>query len=178
MDRAHNNQTPNAAERAQRSLSRLLGTRVSTTVAIAAAHDPLYLHHLLVCRDTPGFLGHLLQNPPDIASIGVSRNGSSTGQILANFARSVISWGRSGFRTVSNEVYQRRLQACSSCPHLVGGYDRGQALSTPGLDGVCSLCGCPVKRKARLATEQCPDISETGNSRWAVISPSRDAQSR
>ncbi len=66
---------------------------------------------------------------------------------LANFSKAMVNWSLHGFPTVTEEVYQRRLSICqnNTCGMLVD-------------DTYCShpSCGCPVARKAAIATEACP----------------------
>lgn len=58
------------------------------------------------------------------------------------FAKSVAKFVESGFKTVTQQVYQKRLQKCSSCRHHTGVR--------------CKLCGCFTSAKAWLPHEVCP----------------------
>lgn len=62
-----------------------------------------------------------------------------------NFVVAVARHAGSGFAKVSNETYEGRLAACLNCPWLS---KRGMA---------CEKCGCPVEKKARWASESCPE---------------------
>lgn len=61
-----------------------------------------------------------------------------------NLAGSLYQHAKSGFSTASEELQQKRLDICSSCPLLVKESDR------------CSACGCYVKSKVRMTTASCP----------------------
>ena len=45
---------------------------------------------------------------------------------------------------VPDEVYNKRLEACTDCPKLMDGH-------------TCMLCGCIVQITAKLKTKTCPD---------------------
>jgi len=47
-------------------------------------------------------------------------------------------------RTVSNEIYHKRLDVCFSCKELIKS------------NNSCGICGCYVKQKAKWSTENCP----------------------
>ncbi len=63
-------------------------------------------------------------------------------QKAVSVTKAGIRWVVAGFPSVLGAQYERRLQACKDCRH----YNEGE----------CRLCGCPVKRKALLGTEDCP----------------------
>ncbi len=44
---------------------------------------------------------------------------------------------------VEREISKNRLNICLQCPNL-------------GEDGICALCGCIVRLKTQVATEECP----------------------
>lgn len=46
------------------------------------------------------------------------------------------------------EIYEKRLESCGNCRHL--------------LNGVCRLCGCFIAVRAAVASNTCPDV----HSRW------------
>ncbi len=50
---------------------------------------------------------------------------------------------------VSREIYERRLDACRKCDHLV--------------NGLCKFCGCFVEMRAMKKRGSCPDPD---GSRW------------
>ena len=57
-------------------------------------------------------------------------------------AKALTKHVASGLKTVSGDVYQRRLQTCGTCEHYTGVR--------------CRVCGCFAQIKARLPNEQCP----------------------
>jgi hypothetical protein len=59
-----------------------------------------------------------------------------------NFGKAVVKRILSGLKNVTEEEYQARLNICNECP-LRSGIN-------------CSVCGCPIAKKARWATEDCP----------------------
>ena len=60
---------------------------------------------------------------------------------LKNFAESAHTWILAGMPVVEEDVYDRRLYICQTCPDY--------------RDGVCKHCGCHMKTKCWLATESC-----------------------
>lgn len=64
-------------------------------------------------------------------------------QMIANFGASMAKWAASGFRTVPQATFERRLATCSTCEQWDGARLR------------CRKCGCK-QIKLHLATERCP----------------------
>lgn len=62
-------------------------------------------------------------------------------QMASNFSSAMVRWAKKGFKTVSQEVYMKRIKICSKCH---GGWR-------------CPHCGCFIKAKAALLTEKCPE---------------------
>ncbi len=50
---------------------------------------------------------------------------------------------------VSNDVYEKRLQACRACDELIS--------------GMCLKCGCYVEFRAAFKNKNCPDVK---NRKW------------
>ncbi|MBE9246549.1 hypothetical protein IQ223_19230 [Microcystis aeruginosa LEGE 00239] len=124
--------------------------------------DPLFKHHFIICKSNPKMLSLLLQSTlkKQYLNEGVSEH--STGELIKHGLEALAHWGRSGFSTVSDEVYVQRMAACRVCPHHVDAPNHAiYKFSSLGLkdDKICSLCGCNVARKARLTTEKCPSAS-------------------
>ena len=65
--------------------------------------------------------------------------------MLKNFSSEVIKFAKGGFKYVSPEDYEERLDTCFKCPHV----------RNPGLR--CGLCGCNMELKAKWKTSHCPD---------------------
>lgn len=71
------------------------------------------------------------------------------------FMKSMGSWARSGFKTVTEDQLKERLEICSKCEF----WDKNAFAKT----GRCLKCGCSTQAKLRLATEKCPI------DKWGVI---------
>lgn len=141
-----------------------LGGPVSEPVLRAAVHDETYARNLLTARRAPELLEYLLDNPP-----AVQRD--SAVALLRRASTSLVAWGRTGFTTVDAATYERRAAACLRCPHLLEADAHARlyrAVAGSDRPKVCGLCGCPVAKKARRASEQCPgeDPERPGRSRW------------
>lgn len=145
---------------------------VSAEVLHAAVADSTYAHHLLVCRQEPEFMAHLLANPPGIDASNEAEN-FSTADLLARAAESLARWAKTGFSTVSDETYRNRLQLCAACPNLkVPPKDQQSLYAMAGAAAnersVCGKCGCVVTVKARRTSDTCPDPhpDRNGFNRW------------
>lgn len=68
-------------------------------------------------------------------------------QMARMFAYAAGQWAASGFRHVSQEVYQARLESCEGCYHWQGESAFGY--------GRCGKCGCSGL-KLFMATTRCP----------------------
>jgi hypothetical protein len=66
---------------------------------------------------------------------------------IENFAKSMKNWAKAGFKTVSEDKYNERLNICRSCNfwNEKANYSFGR----------CEKCKC-TKMKLKLATESCP----------------------
>jgi len=168
---------PETLDDLRSSFGQLLGLdeAVPETVLRHALADPLYAHHLILCKDTPIFLQQLYhealqaeQSPVDLV------DELSTPELLGKAAKALWSWSKTGFALVDNNTYQARLEACLECPHLV---DPPKSLvykiaTIKNADGkICKLCGCLVSNKARLPSEDCPDSHpiRPNMSRWGGV---------
>lgn len=145
---------------------------VREEVLRAAVADSTYAHNLLVCRGNQEYLGHLLANPPRVATRS-DAGALSTATLARNAAESLMRWARTGFSTVPDAKYQQRLEACEQCPHLqTPPEDRAVLYSIAGArvrdKTVCGKCGCVVKVKARRVSDTCPDShpEKAGLNRW------------
>jgi tetratricopeptide (TPR) repeat protein len=90
----------------------------------------------------------------DATGLGESVRGSVAGAVMSataapgllrmalTAAKALTKHVASGLKTVSPEVYQRRLKTCGSCEHFTGVR--------------CRVCGCFAQIKARLPNEHCP----------------------
>lgn len=64
-------------------------------------------------------------------------------QKLQNLNKAGENWVAQGNPVPNEEEVQRRLNICKSCPLF--------------RNGTCTLCGCNMVYKTKLATEHCPD---------------------
>lgn len=142
--------------------------RVTEFVLLKVVEDPLYAMHLDACRGDAGMLEFLFkeveQSERSLDSV------RSIKQLANGLAVSLTRWARSGFSCVSTEEYQRRLAICRDCSHLT--YPPRSiplyklVLSTMNERSICGLCGCDVRKKAWMLTEQCPDVEISKEGRW------------
>jgi hypothetical protein len=99
---------------------------VTDDLVAKIADDPLFLHHLDVCKGDSEMLAILT------AETGKSEEGetaaapATTPELLARAMLSLSSWAKSRFSRIDGKEYQRRLSICRSCVHL----------STPVLFGI------------------------------------------
>lgn len=133
---------------------------VSEEVLLAAVADSTYAHNLLVSREEPIFLNQLLAHPPPTQPIK-DPTAFGTAVLVHRAAQSILRWAKTGFSTVSNRVYNKRLSACSQCPNHI--MPPEQQLTIYKLAGakanektVCSQCGCVTKVKAFRTNDTCP----------------------
>lgn len=138
-----------------------LDDAVSEEVLLAAVADSTYAHNLLVCRGEPEFMEHLLANPPQMDTSSDTET-FSTADLLGRAAESLAHWAKTGFSTVSEEIYRKRLMACNACPNLrVPPENQRSLYAIAGADAnkrtVCGKCGCVVTVKARRTSDTCPD---------------------
>jgi hypothetical protein len=124
------------------------------------AEDPVFLHRLNSCKSDPRMLRILLSEVREVTDTPQESGGTAlelVGRATMAFAR----WSASGFQEVDDELYEQRLATCYACEHLT--IPGGNALlyrlmeTNRGAAPTCGLCGCDVQRKARMATERCPD---------------------
>jgi hypothetical protein len=69
-----------------------------------------------------------------------------------NLAAAMTKWTMAGMPRTEEALYERRLDTCAVCPLLVMAKDP----MTGSEELTCSECGCPVHRKASVATDYCP----------------------
>jgi len=91
---------------------------------------------------------------------------------LALYAgRALWNWSKAGFATVDEETFQRRIGICLVCPNMMRAPKRlAYQLADDGETDarICVLCECSISRKARWASESCPeqDPSHPDVNRW------------
>jgi len=157
-----------------------LPPRLMTEALLAkVAEDPTFVHHLQVCASHPRMLDMLLREVAHESQPTASEESATSSdhadtpsnlELMGRASRAVARWAASGFSRLSDEDYRKRLSECSTCEHLAHAPNRVlyQVVnpSPQNAKTICGLCGCDVRRKARLATEHCPD------GRWSELSGS------
>ncbi|MGC2236169.1 MAG: hypothetical protein WA584_08410 [Pyrinomonadaceae bacterium] len=160
-------------------LGELLGLEkpVSEDVFLCALNDETYAHNLIVCRNQPEFLRHLLSNPP-IKNYTEDEPGEMSSSVLmVKAAKALVGWAKTGFSTVDEEMIERRENACLSCEYRTTSYNGlhklvtgkvSEKIGSRAADSVCKLCGCGISKKIRLTSESCPakDSANSALSRW------------
>lgn len=68
----------------------------------------------------------------------------SVAQQGKNFISSMAKFAKSGFELTGEQDYEKRIAICAECPSL----DREA--------GRCRECGCFVRTKAKIKSDQCP----------------------
>jgi hypothetical protein len=151
---------------------------VPDAVLRRALSDQQFAHYLLSFTGRPDMLSRFFTAPATLAYAEPEAPRSPAPQggaeLARNAARALARWGRSGFVRVGAETYERRLTACLGCDRLA---DPPRSLlariTAPGPEDraagrACGACGCPVTRKAGLASESCPlpDPADPARTRW------------
>lgn len=172
---------PQGWSEATEQFAAILGvdTALPEAVLRRAVVDSTFAHRLLVSRNAPRMLAALIADPanrrfdrratehadasppaqPDAespAASGVPGQPSSLA-LLGKATTALARWAATGFTHADAATLERRLSACSACPNLQAAPDSLAYRATGARGaGVCGLCGCPVERKARMSTENCP----------------------
>jgi hypothetical protein len=156
-------------EELRRRFGELLGTSngVSPEAFRAAVENPVYARYLMGSRGAPETVQMLLDSPPPRPAAE-----PSVGTLARRASKAFARWAAAGFSVVDDVTLQRRLAACGACEHLAESSQRPvERIAGLGLTdrSTCALCGCPVRRKAKLPTERCPAPHPTlsGLSRWS-----------
>lgn len=163
-------------ERIMNQICSALGDiEIPESVLERAIHDPLYLHHLLLVKDSRSLLEKLIHEvaePPSTTSTGIRQPNIKE---IANATQSILSAAAiPSLRTSDNEL-KLRLDACYSCSNKVSAPNQGFYKVSKIVMGsdICRLCGCHIETKARLLRERCPAPDETnpGFNRWGQPIP-------
>ncbi|MDN5201286.1 hypothetical protein QQ008_07935 [Fulvivirgaceae bacterium BMA10] len=138
-----------------------------------AIQDRQYANDLIICKDAPGFLDPLLNDPkneqyaPTPIQTETTDVEHTNGALISKAIEAFVSWGKAGFSVVDEKTLETRENACLGCPHLTAPKSTLQKLmpskkksdkigSRTG-NSTCKLCGCNVSNKMRLPSEVCPD---------------------
>jgi len=168
-------QEPTSAELSARWLD-VLGTlppgydTIPDAVLARASQDDRFARYLVECRQNPHLLSMLFADPAnkDYAPRS-SRRPRTNLQAATQAAASLAKWAGTAFRSVDLAEADRRLSVCRACPHIAN-IDAAPTVTriASSETAICGLCGCPLGRKARMATESCPDADprQPGLNRW------------
>ncbi|HYF32997.1 MAG TPA: hypothetical protein VD993_17855 [Chitinophagaceae bacterium] len=145
---------------------------VPQDVLYAAIEDEDYARNLLLCRRNSVMLTNLLMQPAGVTATATAANGNySNLQLIGKAAKALLDWSKTGFSTVDERTYERRLAACHRCDQLEAPPDKllyKISLGKKEDKRTCKSCGCVVSRKARLTSDSCPleDPANPGFNRW------------
>jgi hypothetical protein len=151
-----------------------LNTPVAEAVLYAALEDEDYSRNLLLSRRNPSLLAYLLQQyPAPVNQTALPEPAKAPGnlQLITKAAKALVAWGKSGFSTVEEEVFKKRIAVCEQCDQLAEAPDKlvyKISLTRNEDKRTCKACGCVVARKARLSSDTCPlaDDNNPGFNRW------------
>jgi hypothetical protein len=156
-----------------------LAGRAPQSAVRRAIVDEKYCRYLLTARGQPGMLEVLFRDPANEKYADVDAPAHSSLALVMRAGKALAKWGASGFATVEQETFDARFAACQACDLLAE--PPKQLLYRVRLGGksdqrVCSACGCPAGRKAKLATEHCPieDPARPGFNRWGEAMQERE----
>lgn len=68
-------------------------------------------------------------------------------EMAKNFSKSMVEWGKGGFKKTPKEIYDERMKICRGCKFW-------KEIKGP-LIGQCLKCGC-TGMKQKIATSKCP----------------------
>jgi hypothetical protein len=152
-----------------RHLGQVLGLDepVSPAVLVSALSSDEYARNLLTCRKEPAFLKLLLDNPVTAAP-ETEEAPKRPAEMLKSASIALARWGKVGFSTAAEDIFEARLRACLSCPNIRQASPDGVAHKLMNTRATCALCGCDVEKKARMESEKCPgaDPNDFGHNRW------------
>jgi hypothetical protein len=156
------------------ALGKILGLDgpVASAVLARARKDDRFASHLLISRMDRNLLDLFLTDEKNKQYELYEEPGKRTNVHLAKKAtKALLEWGKSGFETVSREVYEKRFSACEKCEFIRNPPDQVAykvKLKRESDPRICGACGCGVSRKAWLGTETCPvaDPAHPGFNFW------------
>jgi hypothetical protein len=130
--------------------------------------DEKFALYLVMTKDSPKLQYQLLYNTTLQTK---EEKAPSNTDLLIKASGSLFKWAKAGFTQISEVAYEKRINACHSCPNLKEPAKKAVYLASKlagGEQSVCGLCGCVAARKAKLPTESCPaqDPVNPSFSRW------------
>lgn len=81
-------------------------------------------------------------------------------EILGKISGAIWHWAKTGFSIADQSTYEKRYSICMQCPRLADAPRKllYKVITANSVDEkICTLCGCVVSKKARIASESCPD---------------------
>lgn len=144
---------------------------IPSNALLRAINDPVYAQNLIISRQSSAFLNALLNDPGNKMYGEVEEKELTNKDLLKRAGTALLNWTKSGFTVVSDEVLEKREDACLSCEHLVKPEKFLQKLVTSkskdtigkrAADCVCKVCGCSISKKIRAISESCP-VTMPGN---------------
>jgi hypothetical protein len=141
---------------------------VDSSVLLRAIDEPGYGINLIISKNTPTSLHKLLQDPGNKNYERETEQTKSVSnfELIKRAGEAFILWSRIGFLVVSNEILEKREDACLRCPHLTDPNKTLQKIiPSKRITGnigertgkkVCGVCGCNLGNKLRLSSSSCP----------------------
>lgn len=153
----------------------LMATIIPDWLVELANKDDEIRRKLLTVKEDPEFLGVFIEQ----MSKRLPEEGQqSIVKLGAKAATALSKWAAAGFSRAPKDVIDKRLTACRACPKLVNSISGQAWMFVPeNQREFCSMCGCPISRKASIVSEECPLplSSDSVISRWGEpISGSSD----
>jgi hypothetical protein len=138
-------------------------TKVPEPVLERASYDPLYLHHLLLVKDSRLLLEKLIHEVVEAPSTPCTGVKQPSIKEIANATQAILSAAAIPSLRTSDAELKLRLDACYSCSNRMSAPNQGfYRVSKIAMgNDVCRLCGCHIETKARLVREKCPGSDET-----------------
>lgn len=156
-----------------------LEKQVPENAMYRAIQDQDFANNLIMCRNAPGFLEVLLNDPANekYATAVAAEVKVSNAELIQKAAGAFLRWGKAGFSVVDDEVLEARENACLGCEYISKPETILQKIVTSKskeqigkrvADCVCKLCGCSLSRKIRLPSESCPALHPENSqlNRW------------
>jgi hypothetical protein len=134
-------------------------------VELAEKNDEVR-RRLLIAHRHPEFLERLISRYQ--SSCTKTTTSSNFLKLGAKAAAAYAKWAANGFVRTPQDLYQKRISACNTCPELSKAPSSGAWVFLMKDETICGKCGCPISRKAAMVTEKCPLPSQDSSSisRW------------
>ncbi len=161
-------------EQARQRLAELINLDAAAPAAVTrrALLDKRFATYLMLTRDSPQLQQVLLNDPrtreydqdadtaPAESSTDAPQQLRTNSELLAQASRSMLHWGKAGFKRIDDTQRARRWAVCQSCSQLTDPPEtmlyQGLRLLTGGDTKICAACGCAANKKVGIPTENCP----------------------